>query len=794
MENLGESGRELGPLDLMRHRVSGASEEPFTLAAGGRNRCESNAYDARRMAALDQLGAADVRQVVIRFRDALRIHQEALNRLNVYPVPDGDTGTNMTLTLESVVQELSSAEGMPEVCEAMAHGSLMGARGNSGVILSQILRGLAEIFRREATVDAAAVATGLRTAADAAYQAVMRPVEGTILTVVRWAAEAAEGARDEGARTLVDLLDEAAAAARQAVAQTPEMLPVLRDAGVVDAGGQGFTLLLDAFLEVVDGRRDPRARPTAPAPAIVEAHAAHGDVSELRYEVMYLLDAPDGTIPAFKSTWAGLGDSIVVVGGDGLWNCHVHTDDIGGAIEAGIEAGTPHTIRVTDLLEQVEEERWVEEAAAPAPIVHAPEDLVATAVVAVAVGDGVRRLLASLGVQEIVAGGQSMNPSTAQILEAVERCPSDSVIVLPNNKNIVAVARQVDDLTEKSVAVVPTHSVVEALGALVGYDPDADLGTNVTALAEAVGHVSSGEVTQSVRDTVAECGPIRKGDWIAIGREGICVATDSPADAAFALIDDLVEDDSEIVTVLVGSDARGADTPARPRAPRVPPSGDGDRGARGWAAALPLPDRGGVATAAGTPRTLRALATTPLAEIPGIPARTLDKLAAMSPAIDVGARPARALPAALPRPDPQVRDRRARGRRGGDDRRRGPADLEPHDAATARRWSRPSSTTAAGCSTWCSSISPGGRSSSRRAPRSRCTGSSTSTGASASSRIPSSTCSVGPATRRPGSSSRSTRSPARPISRRGRSSRRSPWRWTGRAPSPRRCPRRSWPS
>jgi fatty acid kinase len=511
------------------------------------------------MAALDQLGAADVRQVVTRFRDALRIHQEALNRLNVYPVPDGDTGTNMTLTLESVVQELGSAEAMPEVCAAIAHGSLMGARGNSGVILSQILRGLAETFRREATVDAAAVATGLRTAADAAYQAVMRPVEGTILTVVRWAAEAAEGAYAEGARTLVDLLDEAAAAARQAVAQTPEMLPVLRDAGVVDAGGQGFTLLLDAFLEVVDGRAIPEPTERA-APAIVEAHAAHGDVSELRYEVMYLLDAPDTTIAAFKSTWAGLGDSIVVVGGDGLWNCHVHTDDIGGAIEAGIEAGTPHAIRVTDLLEQVEEERWVEEAVAPAPVVHAPEDLVATAIVAVAVGDGVRRLLASLGVQEIVAGGQSMNPSTAQILEAVERCPSDSVIVLPNNKNIVAVARQVDDLTDKSVAVVPTHSIVEALGALVGYDPDADLATNVTALAEAVGRVSSGEVTQSVRDTVAECGPIRKGDWIAIGRDGICVATDSPADAAFALIDDLVEEDSEIVTVLVGTDARSADT------------------------------------------------------------------------------------------------------------------------------------------------------------------------------------------------------------------------------------------
>jgi DAK2 domain fusion protein YloV len=510
------------------------------------------------MTALDALGAADVRQVVTGYRDVLRIHQEALNRLNVYPVPDGDTGTNMTLTLESVVQALGTAEAMPEVCQAIAHGSLMGARGNSGVILSQILRGLAETFRGHETVDPAGFALALRTASDAAYQAVMRPIEGTILTVVRWAAEAAEGAREKGAATLVDLVDEAAAAARQAVAQTPEMLPVLRDAGVVDAGGQGFTLLLDAFLAVVDGRPMPEPAERE-APAIVHAHTEAGDVSSLRYEVMYFLDADDDTIPAFKAAWAALGDSIVVVGGDGLWNCHVHTDDIGGAVEAGIDAGRPRDIRVTDLLEQVEEEGWVSEAAAE-PIVHAPEDMVETAVVAVAVGDGVRRLLASLGVQEIVAGGQSMNPSTAQILDAVERCPSDSVIVLPNNKNIVPVAKQVDALTEKSVAVVPTHSVLEAIGALLGYDPDAPLDTNLTELAGAIQRIAAGEVTQSVRDTVAECGPIRKGDWIAITRDGICVATDSPAQAAFALVDALVGDDAEIVTVVVGADARSGDT------------------------------------------------------------------------------------------------------------------------------------------------------------------------------------------------------------------------------------------
>jgi len=509
------------------------------------------------MAALDQLGAPDVRRVVTGFRDALRTHQEALSRLNVYPVPDGDTGTNMTLTLESVVQELGSAEAMPEVCQAIAHGSLMGARGNSGVILSQILRGMADTFRNVEAVAADEVTTALRTAADAAYQAVMRPVEGTILTVVRWAAEAAEGARQKGATSLVDLLDEAAAAARQAVAQTPEMLPVLRDAGVVDAGGQRFTLLLDAFLEVVDGRPIPEPADRA-APSIVEAHAAHGDVSSLRYEVMYLLDADDVTIPAFKSAWAALGDSIVVVGGDGLWNCHIHTNDIGGSIEAGLDAGRPSNVRVTDLFEQVAEEPWVREAEVVADLTGAAART--TAVVAVGVGEGIRRLLTSLGVQQVVAGGQSMNPSTAQILEAVEACNANAVIVLPNNKNIVPVAAQVDELTDKTVRVIATHSIPEALAALVEYDPNAAYDANARAMDAAIERVRTGEVTQAVRDASIDGERVHAGDLIALTREGLVAATGSPADAVCSLLEKLVDDDSEIVTVLVGSDAPAHET------------------------------------------------------------------------------------------------------------------------------------------------------------------------------------------------------------------------------------------
>jgi hypothetical protein len=513
---------------------------------------------------LERLAAADFRDIVVAYRDALRAHQEELNRLNVYPVPDGDTGTNMALTLESVVGELESADAMTEVCQAVAHGSLMGARGNSGVILSQILRGLADTFSALDVADAADVVAGLRRGADAAYEAVLRPVEGTILTVVREAAEAAEAARNDGAADLTGVLERAEVAAHDAVVRTPELLPVLKEAGVVDAGGRGFELLLDAFLYVVTGRPIPEPEVVATPPA-VEAHLHGGDVSTLRYEVMYLLQADDAMIPAFKDTWAALGDSIVVVGGEGLWNCHVHTNDIGAAVEAGIEAGRPAKIRVTDLVEQVEEEEWVREhgvasGAEGAPPADQPSgELVTTAVVAVGVGTGVQRLFTSMGVHEIVAGGQSMNPSTAQILDAVNRCPADAVIVLPNNKNIVPVAEQVDALCERRVEVVPTQTVVEALTALVAYDPQAPLEANLAAMHEAADRVRTGAITQAVRDSVAECGPISMGDWIGITRDGITVVSGSADDAVIAVLERLLGDDSELVTVLVGADARPAD-------------------------------------------------------------------------------------------------------------------------------------------------------------------------------------------------------------------------------------------
>jgi DAK2 domain fusion protein YloV len=351
--------------------------------------------------------------------------------------------------------------------------------------------------------------------------------------------------------------------------RTPELLSVLADAGVVDAGGAGFVLLIDAALLVVDGRPLPEPPEVDElAEAIAVAHGdGHGEggIADLRYEVMYFLEAPDETIPWFKDVWAGIGDSIVVVGGDGIWNCHIHTDDIGAAVEAALDCGRPRQIRVTDLLEQMEEERWVREGVAAGGSVEEPahaNEPVPTAVVAVATGDGIRRIFYSLGVQRIVTGGQSMNPSTAQLLEAVESAPADEVVILPNNKNIIAVAEQVQSQSTKTVTVVPTRGITEGFVALVAYDPEAGCIENAKVMTEAAANVVAGEVTRAVRDSSSEAGPIKEGDFIGIAREGI-VAVHATADGAcVGLLAQLVTEDHEIVTIIEGEGSTHACTRA----------------------------------------------------------------------------------------------------------------------------------------------------------------------------------------------------------------------------------------
>ncbi len=515
-----------------------------------------------RVQTLQRLGWYELVAVATAYRDALRSHQERINRLNVYPVPDGDTGTNMALTLESVVGELSSrgGEDVASVTAALSYGALMGARGNSGVILSQILRGVADAARDGDGLDADTLADGLCRAREGAYQAVQQPVEGTILTVIAAAAEAVPKGTP-----LVDNLESARAAAADALERTPQLLPVLARAGVVDAGGAGLLLLFDAMLHVADGRPLPDAPAddvAAPAGELGVPGIREGDERGPRYEVMYLLEASDEAIPSFRDVWAGVGDSIVVVGGDGMWNCHIHTDDIGAAVEAALDAGRPRQIRVSDLYDQVEEERWVREArASGADLIDlAPVEPVGCAVIAVCSGDGIRRIFHSLGVHQVVSGGQSMNPSTAELLAAIEAAPAGQVIVLPNNKNIVAVAEAAAAEATKAVRVVPTRGIPEGFAALLEYDPEGDVDDNATQMGASAARIVAGEVTRAVRAGESAAGPIAAGDWLGLSRNGVEVVAPTLADAATGLLQRLVDADHHgIVTIIAGDEATPAD-------------------------------------------------------------------------------------------------------------------------------------------------------------------------------------------------------------------------------------------
>jgi DAK2 domain fusion protein YloV len=524
---------------------------------------------------LERLDVHALRDVITTFRDAVHDHAGGLNRLNVYPVPDGDTGTNMARTLDAVVAEMDGSDraDLDATCDAISHGSLMGARGNSGVILSQILRGLASTLK-EKTADkmdgtGERLAEALTAASAGAYQAVLKPIEGTILTVVRESAEAAKSASSDDA-SLVEVLRAARDAGRTALDNTPELLPVLKDAGVVDAGGAGYMLLLDSALHVVDGEPlpDPADDPEGPSAEALEAVAhRHGhdgeiDVSEQRYEVMYFMDLDDDAIESFKQGWGAIGDSIVVVGGDGLWNCHVHTNDIGASIEVALDlGGRPKDIRVTDLFEEVAEEHAHREAA-----MHGDEHVTAragaglppvtTAVVAVCSGDGLAELFSNLKVQGIVTGGQTLNPSTAELLDTVEHVNADQVVILPNNKNIIPVAEQVDALTSKTVLVVPTRTMPEALAALIVYDPEADAAENVDEMNGLIAEVRTGEVTQAIRESKSDAGPISEGDWMGIVKgDGIVAVAGDVMSASTELIGRLIGDDGELLTIITGIDA-----------------------------------------------------------------------------------------------------------------------------------------------------------------------------------------------------------------------------------------------
>ena len=486
----------------------------------------------------ETFNAAAVRRWCAAGSAALRRHEHEINQLNVYPVPDGDTGTNLALTMAAAQRALPADGSAGEVLRCLARAALLGARGNSGVILAQLLRGLADAIADHEIVAGRALAEALTAAAKASYAAVAQPVEGTILSV---ATAAARAARSLDSDDLLAVCRAAADAAAEALARTPEQLPVLAAAGVVDAGGRGLVVLLDALVEAVGGR--PPVRP--PEPPVATGRSAAALVAarecgsgEYAYEVQYLLDAEEGAVARLRTDLADLGDSLVVVGtGDGTWNVHVHVNDVGAAIEAGVVAGRPYRITVTRFADQ----------AAPRP-----PDPAARGAVVVASGEGLVDLFSAEGA--VVVHG---TPSTAEVLAAIRDAGAGQVVVLPNDPDTQAVATAAaqEAAAEIRVAVVPTRSPVQALAALAVRDPGRRFDDDVIAMAEAAGACRYAQVCWAARDALTVAGRCRAGDVLALVEGEVhLIGTDLVA-VCRQLLDRLLNGGGELVSLLLGADA-----------------------------------------------------------------------------------------------------------------------------------------------------------------------------------------------------------------------------------------------
>ena len=501
------------------------------------------------------MNISELRLCIISAATALSDRKEEVNRLNVFPVPDGDTGTNMSLTVESVVKEVKAlpvdADGKA-LAKAVTHGSLMGARGNSGVITSQILRGLCEGAQKAGGVDeinADDIAVAMQTAVTVAFQAVRKPVKGTILTVLEDCAQAAVTAAQEG-KSVHDQLHDIADEALSSVKRTPEFLPVLKENGVVDSGGFGLTILIQAFVAALTG--DAGELPEAsqfsrPEPKVAIEQVNDWAGSDYMYCTEFLFKSTDVDVAATLEFLGGLGDCELMVGAHPDFKVHVHTDTPGEVLNYMTQRGQVAEVFIHNMILESEERN--ENLKADAQAERKPLGFVA-----VAAGEGTAQILKSLGVDYVVSGGQTMNPSTADLLQAIEQVNADSVILLPNNKNIIMAAQAAVECSEKPAAVVATKSVPVAFSALFTANLELSLEDNVEAMTEALEDVSCGEVTVAIKDSKTSDGsPIAPGDFIGIANGSLDVVGASVEEVTLALIEAL-NDDMDTVTLLAGAD------------------------------------------------------------------------------------------------------------------------------------------------------------------------------------------------------------------------------------------------
>jgi len=487
----------------------------------------------------------------------LERHVETINALNVYPVPDGDTGTNMLLTMRAALEELnnSPAQSASVVAHAVSYGSLMGARGNSGVILSQLFRGLARSLDKKETFTALELAQAMTEASAIAYQGVIKPVEGTILTVAREAADAAVAAAEEN-NDLRYVLERTVMEARHSVARTPSLLQVLADAGVVDAGGQGLFVILEGALRFMRGE-EVGELPTIEAGVQWEAPVEE----EYGYETMFILQGEDLNVEEIREAIAAMGESVLVVGDSRAVKVHIHSMEPGRPLDYAAELGTLTQISVENLQEQYRE--FVRRGGATVPGRPQPppvaEELGDTAIVVVAPGPGLTRVFESLGVSAVVPGGQTMNPSTQEILKAIEGLKAEKVIVLPNNCNIIMAARQARELSQKEVVVVPTRTIPQGVSAVLAFNYQADLETNAQMMERAAHSVQTAEITTATRAAQINGVSVEEGEFIGLLDEVLTASGSTLEEVVQEMLRQMQADEHEIITIYYGQDIAGAE-------------------------------------------------------------------------------------------------------------------------------------------------------------------------------------------------------------------------------------------
>ncbi len=512
-----------------------------------------NTIDAKMLAKMFLAGAKN-----------LESKKEWINELNVFPVPDGDTGTNMTLTIMSAAKEvvaLGEDAGMEAICKAISGGSLRGARGNSGVILSQLLRGFTKSIKTLEILDIPAIADAFDKAVETAYKAVMKPKEGTILTVARGMAEKSRELVSDGTDDLDVFLKTVIEHGRYVLSQTPELLPVLKQAGVVDSGGQGlmeaFSGAYDAFLgKEIDYSisETPKKEAGAKPEAQEEVEIKFGYCTEfiiLLNKTFNIKQEMD-----FKAFLESIGDSIVCVADEDVVKVHVHTNDPGLAIQRALKYGALSNMKIDNMRLEHQEKLFKEaqkEQAAAEQV--PPAERKAAGFVAVSIGDGMNEIFKGLGVDYIIEGGQTMNPSTADMLDAIDKVNADTVYILPNNKNVILAANQAVSLVEdKKIIVIPTKTVPQGITAVINYVPDLSAEENAAAMSEEIKRVKTGEVTYAVRDTQIDDKTIKQGDYMGIGDAGILTVGTDLDEITLGMIDNMMDDDLELISIYYGKD------------------------------------------------------------------------------------------------------------------------------------------------------------------------------------------------------------------------------------------------